>query len=338
MSDIRRLKEETRSSVIVALLESVEHDHSPSGARDRALVALGLGAASAAGAAAATATTAKAATAGPLVGAGASGVAAKGAAASVAPGTFVKGGALALVKWIGIGVACGGVAIGSVAYVQRRMAPEASTVPASAFAPTRQDRQRTAVSPAGVGARTAPPLPASASPAATTAESSAIPSSPARQAPSPSRSAAPTVDLVEGRAPSSVPLTEPRAAILGAADPSVASSARGPVSAPAPVGVDTPVLPEVAPARDPLSVQLAKLSSIRAALAAHDPSRALTMLADFDRKNPSSALGEEAAVLRIDALFDAGRVGEGKSAASGFLRDHPGSVFADRVRTKSNSP
>jgi hypothetical protein len=120
VSAIRPLRDETRSAFARELLESASADRSAAGARDRALAALGIGAAGVL-------------TAGTAAGAGA-GVAAEAAASggalgagSMAPVAIVKVSALVVAKWVGVGMLGGAVALGSAEYVQRAAArPPAS--------------------------------------------------------------------------------------------------------------------------------------------------------------------------------------------------------------------
>ena len=78
--------------------------------------------------------------------------------------------------------------------------------------------------------------------------------------------------------------------------------------------------------------QLAALASIRRALSARQPSKALGLLDDFAASHPSSKLAEEAAVLRIESLRELGRMPEASQLGARFLSDHPASVHAPRVR------
>jgi hypothetical protein len=82
---------------------------------------------------------------------------------------------------------------------------------------------------------------------------------------------------------------------------------------------------------------LAELQAVRAALAAHDPQRALTLLDTFERRQQSGTLVEEASVLRIEALVDAGRP-EASTLGTEFLRLYPHSAYAPRVRAKLQLP
>jgi outer membrane protein assembly factor BamD (BamD/ComL family) len=92
------------------------------------------------------------------------------------------------------------------------------------------------------------------------------------------------------------------------------------------------------PEADSVAPQLAELNAARAALEAGAPARALAMLDDFDLRHPSSALREEVAVLRVDALVDAGRLAEANDLAAAFLRAYPGSAYGQHVRSKVHSP
>ena len=109
-------------------------------------------------------------------------------------------------------------------------------------------------------------------------------------------------------------------------DAAPATSATPASAAPgeAPAGVG----PE--PAGDALARELAVMRAINDALAAGAPEQALTRIDEYLQRFPAGALGEEAAALRAVALCAAGRAGA--AAAEAFLRAHPGSLSAERVR------
>jgi hypothetical protein len=283
MSEIRRLKEETRNPFTRSLLSSVEADRADSGACDRAIGALGLGAA----VVAAASTTAKVAKATALGSSGAKGA----STVSIAPAA-AKGGALLLAKWVGIGVIGGAMAIGSAQYARHVVASSSQRLQASAT--VRSD-------------------PRAASP-------SRIPSPPGRLDPlliAPQQS--------RGR---DVPPEISKSAIVGTETPTISRNT---------ALFRSPAVPAHLPSVDSVSTQLESLSAIRAAGFAA-PQRVLALLDDFERRFPSSPLREEVAVLRIDALVDAGRRAEGATLASAFLAAHPASAYAQRVRSKVKSP
>jgi hypothetical protein len=92
-------------------------------------------------------------------------------------------------------------------------------------------------------------------------------------------------------------------------------------------------LPEAAAAEHAmLTEELGALDRARLALAKGDARRALDGLDGYDRRFPSGRLQLEAEVLRIDALARLGRKDAARQHAEAFLRRHPNSVLATRVR------
>jgi hypothetical protein len=97
--------------------------------------------------------------------------------------------------------------------------------------------------------------------------------------------------------------------------------------------VDSPVaMPRDAAARASLTRELAAIDRARLALAGGDARRALGELDLHGRVFPRGRLALEAEVLRIDALAKVGRRAEARQRAEAFLRLHPNSVLATRVR------
>jgi outer membrane protein assembly factor BamD (BamD/ComL family) len=86
------------------------------------------------------------------------------------------------------------------------------------------------------------------------------------------------------------------------------------------------------PGRVPLYGELALLDTAAAALAAGDGRRTLALLDAYTREYPRPRLAPEAEVLRIDALAQTGHQALAAKAAETFLKRHPDSVFAARVR------
>jgi hypothetical protein len=138
------------------------------------------------------------------------------------------------------------------------------------------------------------------------------------------------------------PAEKPVAAVVPAVP-----AARAPVNAAPPTPVE-PALPiETPPAESPaprldaraaaaasgaLSAELGVLDVARSKLGSGDARGALAVLDEHSRKFPRGRLGLEAEVLRIDALSRAGETAAAKKRAEAFLKRHPKSVLAQRVR------
>jgi hypothetical protein len=113
------------------------------------------------------------------------------------------------------------------------------------------------------------------------------------------------------------------------------------VAEPAPAPPSTAAAPAVLPAEpargsaatsSALRAELAALDAVRSTLANDDPAGALSFLTAYFRTFPRGRLHLEAEVLRIDALAKAGRVEVAQRNAQDFLKRHPNSVLAARVR------
>jgi hypothetical protein len=87
-----------------------------------------------------------------------------------------------------------------------------------------------------------------------------------------------------------------------------------------------------------LSAELGVLDVARSKLAAGDARGALVVLDEYTRTYPRGRLGLEAEVLRIDALSRAGDTLAAKKRAEAFLKRHPKSVLAQRVRRYLDEP
>jgi TolA-binding protein len=81
-----------------------------------------------------------------------------------------------------------------------------------------------------------------------------------------------------------------------------------------------------------LAAELGALDAVRSALAQGDPGGALSLLDAYAKDYPRGRLELEAEVLRIDALARAGQTDLAKKRAETFLKRHPKSVLASRVR------
>ena len=73
------------------------------------------------------------------------------------------------------------------------------------------------------------------------------------------------------------------------------------------------------------------VSGAHAALAAHDPGKALSLLDTHASRFPQGQLTEERDALRVLAVCALGR-GDARSAAESFLKSRPRSTFAPRIR------
>jgi hypothetical protein len=99
-----------------------------------------------------------------------------------------------------------------------------------------------------------------------------------------------------------------------------------------------------APASTPVgssaATELMLLDEARGALAAGDPSQALSILEAYRRRFPHAALAPEASVLRIEALVAAGDPTAASRAAQSFLQANPASPYAQRIRSvlESSNP
>lgn len=138
------------------------------------------------------------------------------------------------------------------------------------------------------------------------------------------------------------------------AQTAVQPPAQAPVSAPAPVealaeetvapalaggsGVAaTKLEPKPSGTGAALEAELGALDAARTMLASGNARGALSLLDAYSRAHPRGRLGLEAEVLRIDALAKSGRSDAASQRAAAFLRRHPNSVLASRVRRYVNN-
>lgn len=83
---------------------------------------------------------------------------------------------------------------------------------------------------------------------------------------------------------------------------------------------------------NPLSQELAAVDAARVQLSRGQPLAALSALDTYGQAFPRGRLELEAEVLRITALSESGRAAAASKRAEAFVRAHPGSVLAQRVR------
>jgi hypothetical protein len=114
----------------------------------------------------------------------------------------------------------------------------------------------------------------------------------------------------------------------------VAASALSPAPAPAPAPAAlAPASASTAPSR-PLGLadEVALLARAQRALEAGETASAFAALSAHDRLFPRGTLGQEAAVLRIEATARSGNRATARSLARSFEATYPGSPFRDRLR------
>jgi hypothetical protein len=243
-------------------------------------------------------------------------VAAASAAASTLPvgstavGTASKVGALGIVKWLGIGIAGGLMTTGSIELARIYSAPHqheaaAPVAPATGLLRARplSDRSPTPMAPLA-----APTIELVSPPGESSAAQRAIPYPVARSAsggPSARASAAATVRVAAP--PATAPATT--STLPGAAGESEGSRA-----------------PSIAE-------EIANLERARRALAAGDAGKALQELDAYERNARVRALGTEAAVLRVEALLQAGRRESAVALARRLLAAQPNGPHAARLRS-----
>jgi hypothetical protein len=92
---------------------------------------------------------------------------------------------------------------------------------------------------------------------------------------------------------------------------------------------DKPPIPRPAPT---LGEEIATLQAARTALDAGDAKHALAVLDHYARAVPGARLGDEATVIRLEALSGVGRRAEASELAREFVAKHPGSPLVDRAR------
>jgi hypothetical protein len=234
--------------------------------------------------------------------------------ASTAAGAAVKGAVVAdaAVKAtsIGLGIKVLGVAalalaVGAGVWMQRASSPDPVAAPAAASSVA-------VAATAGGSSRVAPVESADVAPPRVAITDQAAPAGPGELAPveKPRAPSTPAAPRVAAREPVERPEEEP--------------SAVTPAPIPAPIAAQAPA---AIPAEDPLAAETRHLREAHGALQAGDPQKALALLDE-----QGGQLGEERAAARVLALCQLGRTAELEAARAAFLRDHPRSPLADRVR------
>ncbi len=146
--------------------------------------------------------------------------------------------------------------------------------------------------------------------------------------------APPTANALSPGAPSTpaTPTAARASALNGELAPSDPPNT-APDPAAAPSGAPASIHAEAKPAAPAaLSDELSALDTARSALASGNATTALSDLDAYARNFPHGKLGLEAEVLRIDALAKSGQTAAAKKRAQAFMKRHPDSVLASRVR------
>jgi hypothetical protein len=237
-------------------------------------------------------------------------VAEKGAGALASAGAKMTTGAL-ITKWIGIAVVGAVATAGAVAMQPRAPTPRA---------------ERSVL--LGTPSRPAP----ATSETATTKTAPTADVGPARSK---------RADPDENVGPADSPRPDPNVDVLprpaSAQVPAVPAASSLPVAPAASVASSPAPWPRPAPSyRTPpesIADQARTLNGVRGVIAGGDGSRALSSLDDFARRFPASPLGEEALVLRIEALVASGDRDAARRSAARLFSQYPNSAYARRVRS-----
>jgi hypothetical protein len=269
--------------------------------RRRTARALGIATAGAvaAGLGGSTATAAASTSSTPLVSVGSSaGSAASSTAASSAGAATLKAGvAVALLKWVGVGVVGGAVAVSAIQHAVPRRSPKAASHAAPAACVQRPEE--------ALEAR--PALLVLPNPVESPGENAG-------------ELAAPVTAPAKPPNPSSTP------ARTTTARPMASTEAAAPPSAPLSIARQS-FTPRT------LAEETAALDAARRALGAGDAAAALSALDGHDRDFPTGLLAPEATVLRIEALAEHADDNRALTAARAFLAAHPASPHARHVRS-----
>lgn len=108
---------------------------------------------------------------------------------------------------------------------------------------------------------------------------------------------------------------------------------RNPAPSAKPSASAPPAVVESVPSpADALAGEVRALDEVRQSLRSGAATKALSQLDQYAKDHPRPVLGNEAQVLRIEALVGAGREAAAKAMATEYLRQWPNSPFAPKVR------
>lgn len=139
----------------------------------------------------------------------------------------------------------------------------------------------------------------------------------------------------EARGAAQQPIAAPERERAHEPEPSVEAVVEAPAAEPpsAPEARRTPDRAPRAPERSKsIAREIAQLDAARDRLHRGEARAALALLEAYRSEHPSGVLQQEAALLRIEALVRTGERDAVRQLARRFLRDHPGSPHAQRIR------
>lgn len=137
--------------------------------------------------------------------------------------------------------------------------------------------------------------------------------------------AAPKADTLrplENPAPTSGPVTASRPSAEEPAALRQRRSPQAPRSGPSVVSSSRP---------QSLALEVELIERARVAVTRNDAESALRELAEYERLSPPHALGAEADLVRVTALFSLGRYEQAEQLANELIRRHPGDAVARRA-------
>jgi hypothetical protein len=147
------------------------------------------------------------------------------------------------------------------------------------------------------------------------------------------------VGAISPPAPSSVPPLAVKPDLSAGAE--ATATARVPLRAPLVtprIPGSTRAAPTVTGSPATFTDELATLDSARHAIDAGDPARALSILDGYTQRFAAGVMGQEASILRVEALVKAGDRSAAERAADEFLRKNPTTPYAARVRSLVGAP
>ena len=109
--------------------------------------------------------------------------------------------------------------------------------------------------------------------------------------------------------------------------------------APSPVANASKGSSENAPSveRSDLREEIRAIDAVRSALSAHNPALALSLLRRYSSTFPNGTFGQEATVLRVEALEQSGQHQKAQALSREFQSKHPTSPLSERLSRQSGA-